>query len=71
MWSIASIAPTNNSDNQCKEEFYRKLLTIIQDHSEQNVIIVMEHFNAKIGRRMEVPKDTQNDFDVTADSESG
>ena len=39
----------NDSDDQDKEEFYSRLLTIIQDCPEQNIIIVMGDFNAKIG----------------------
>jgi len=38
-----------DSDDQDKEEFYSRLLTIIQDRSERNVTIVMGDFNAKIG----------------------
>ena len=32
-----------------KKEFYSTLLTIIQDRTERNIIIVMENCNAKIG----------------------
>ena len=32
-----------------KKEFYSTLLTIIQDCTERNIIIVMENCNAKIG----------------------
>ena len=46
---IQSYAPTNDSDEQDKEELCRRLLTIIQDHPERNVIIVMRDFNAEIG----------------------
>ena len=46
---IQCYAPTNDSDDQDKEEFYSRLLTIIQDRPERNVIIVMGDFNAKIG----------------------
>ena len=46
---IFCYAPTNDSDDQDKEEFYSRLLTIIQDRPERNVIIVMGDFNAKIG----------------------
>ena len=40
---------TNDSDEQDKEEFQSRLLTISQDRPERNVIIVMGDFNAKIG----------------------
>ena len=46
---IQFYAPTNDSDDQDKQEFYSRLLTIIQDRPERNVIIVMGDFNAKIG----------------------
>ena len=46
---IQCYAPTNDSDEQDKEEFYSRLLTIIQDRQERNVIIVMADFNIKIG----------------------
>ena len=39
----------NDSDDQDKEEFYCRLLTIIQDCPERNIIIGMGDFNAKIG----------------------
>ena len=32
-----------------KDELYSRLLTIIQDHPERNIIIVIEDFNTKIG----------------------
>ena len=46
---IHCYAPTNDSDEQDKEQLYSRLLTIIQDRPERNVIIVMWDFNAKIG----------------------
>ena len=46
---IQCYAPTNDSDEQDKEEFYSRLLTIIQDRPERNIIIVMRDLNAKIG----------------------
>ena len=46
---IQCYAPTNDSDDQDKEAFHSRLLTIIQDRSERNIIIVMGEFNAKIG----------------------
>ena len=46
---IQCYAPTNDSDKQDKEEFYSRLLTIIQDRPERNVIMVVGDFNAKIG----------------------
>ena len=45
---IQCYAPTNDSDDQDKEAFYSRLLTIIQYPPEQNVIIVMGDFNAKM-----------------------
>ena len=45
---IQCYAPTNDSDDQDKEAFYSRLLTIIQYPPEQNVIIVMGDFNAKL-----------------------
>ena len=45
---IHCYALRNDNDDQDKEEFYSRLLTIIQDCPEQN-IIVMGDFNAKIG----------------------
>lgn len=38
----------NDSDDQDKEEFYRKLLTIIQDRPERNIIIVMGDLMPKL-----------------------
>ena len=45
---IQCYAPTNDSDDQDKEAFYSRLLTIIQYRPEQNVIIVMGDFNARL-----------------------
>ena len=39
----------NDSDDQDKEAFYSRPLSIVQDRPERNVIIVMGDFNAKIG----------------------
>ena len=49
MGVIQCYAPTNDGDEQDKEEFYSRLLTIIQDRPARNVIIVMGDFNVKIG----------------------
>lgn len=46
---IQCYVSTNDSDDQDKEEFYSRLLNIIQDRPERNVIIVIGYFNAKIG----------------------
>ena len=43
---IQCYAPTNDSNDQGKEEFYRTLLTIIRGRPERNVIIIMGDFNA-------------------------
>ena len=48
MDTIKCYAPTNDSDEHVKEEFYSRLLTIIQDRPRRNIIIEMRDFNAKI-----------------------
>ena len=46
---IQCYAAMNDSDDQDKEAFYSRPLSIVQDRPERNVIIVMGDFNAKIG----------------------
>lgn len=46
---IQCYAPTNESDEDAKEEFYSRLLTIVQSHPTRNIIITMGDFNSKIG----------------------
>ena len=47
---IQCYAPTNESEEEVKEEFYHRLLSIIQARPRRNIIITMGDFNAKIGR---------------------
>lgn len=46
---IQCYAPTNESEEDVKEEFYHRLLSIIQARPTRNIIITMGDFNAKIG----------------------
>jgi hypothetical protein len=46
---IQAYAPTNDSEDQTKEDFYSRLWTIIEGCPRRNIIIVMGDFNAKIG----------------------
>ena len=48
---IQCYAPTNNSDDQDKEEFYSRLLTINRDLPERNVIIVMGGYEEIMGQQ--------------------
>ncbi|MBN3275678.1 CFDP2 protein, partial [Polyodon spathula] len=46
---IQCYVPMNDSEEEDKEDFYNRLLTIVQDRPGRNVIIIMGDFNAKIG----------------------
>lgn len=43
------LCSTNDSEEDVKEDFYNRLLTIIQACSRRNIIVTMGDFNAKIG----------------------
>ena len=46
---IQCYAPTNESDESDKEEFYNRIMTIVQGRPQRNIVILMGDFNAKIG----------------------
>ena len=46
---IQAYAPTNDKDQEVKDNFYRKLQDTIDQARRKNVIIVMGDFNAKVG----------------------
>ena len=46
---IHCYAPTNDGEDQVKDQFYHRLQTVIDNFPERDVTILMGDFNAKIG----------------------
>ncbi|KAJ8342710.1 hypothetical protein SKAU_G00326380 [Synaphobranchus kaupii] len=64
---IQCSALTNESDEDDKEEFYSRLLTIIQARQRQNIIITMGDFTAKIGSNNRGYEEIMGQKDLGAD----
>ena len=46
---VMCYAPTNDAENDSKDEFYNRLRSVLNERSEREIVVLLGDFNAKIG----------------------
>ncbi|CAH8452631.1 unnamed protein product [Heterobilharzia americana] len=61
---ISAHAPTDCSSNEVKDEFYRKLSSLLLEVKCSDMVVVEGHFNAQLGRLTQTERHLHGTFGI-------